>query len=285
MRHSRSLVVLASIASIIVGSSQRSLARPVGGTGLIDEAPELESSSITTPALSPVAPDERFFTSDHPNLNTWFYASSPPLIVPVDITRVFSRNGLNYSEILTGQPQLIITAYDVDFICPDPQCELDEVFLNGQPLGYLAGQSGVTSETVFNLDAGWFQSGALNDAHFNGSGVPSTPGQNEVQILVNVLGGSRDWRVKILSVELRVQAMRPAVLIHGIRNDSSAWDTFKTFIPGDLSLAYDVNKRGRTTANGKEIRDLLPDALTAFGVSKVNLIGHSKASSINYLAS
>ncbi|MBI3451194.1 MAG: hypothetical protein HY049_20055 [Acidobacteria bacterium] len=243
---------------------------------LPDDAPE----SLTVAAMptnpTGLADDERFATTDHPNLNVWFYASSPPLVVPIEVTRVFSKNGLDYPSLLTAVPQLVIRAYDVDSVCPDPVCEFDEVFLNGQFLGFLTGHSGRFSDSVFDLDPAWFSQGLPLDARFNGSGLPPSPGHNLVQVVVNVAGGSRDWKVQIVSVELRIRAMRPAVLIHGMRSDSSTWNTFKPFIPGDLSLAYDVGKHDLVTANAGRIMALVPSALTAFGTSRINLIGHSK---------
>ena len=66
-------------------------------------------------------------------------------------------------------------------------------------------------------------------------------------------------------------------MIHGILSDSSTWNTFKNFLPGDLSEAFNVGPTSSTMTNARLISDThLPAALTGFGVEKVNLIGHSK---------
>src|SRR6266850_6623449 len=103
-------------------------------------------------AIKAPAPDEVFGTYDGYNLDQYLGREQGPIVFPVYLTRVFSKNRRDYGDLLM-QPQLVIRAWDVDSFCGNAcngLCEIDNVYLNGNYLGRLSGATGTWSESRFD---------------------------------------------------------------------------------------------------------------------------------------
>jgi hypothetical protein len=80
--------------------------------------------------------------------------------------------------------QLSILNWDVDWDCSNPgYCERDEVYFNGQFIGYLTGANGEWSTSVFAIDPSLV--------------IPGPNGKNLIQIYVDVLNSYANWAVQI----------------------------------------------------------------------------------------
>ncbi|HEY3275921.1 MAG TPA: hypothetical protein VGJ94_04820 [Syntrophorhabdaceae bacterium] len=238
-----------------------------------------KNRSLPRGAVSGLQDDEVFGTYTGYNLDQYLFDSEGPIRFPINITRVISGSKNDYDRIIVGQPKLVLRVWDVDRACGGACsncCEVDTVYLNGHYIGTLDGATDSWSTFTFDIPVQWFEDGIVNDAAYNGSLLAPTPGENWITINIDTNCGGC-WAVQVDYGEIQVQAMRPAVLIHGIKSQANMWSTFKTFIPGGLSEAFDVNGDGDTFTNGMLIQNThLPHALTSFGVNKVNFIAHSK---------
>jgi len=237
------------------------------------------ASQILTQTGNNLAEDEIFGTYEGYNLDQYLFRDDGPILFPINITRVISKNKQGFRDLIVGQPQLVLRVWDVDASCGSACygcCEVDNVYINGRFLGTLDGANDSWSTCRFNIPVDWFQDGTIKDATYQGSGMDPIPGENWIQIDIDTVCGSC-WAVECDYGEIQVQSMRPAVLIHGIFSLPSMWDTFKTFIPGNLGEAFPVDGTGDTFDNGSLIRSThLPNAMKGFGVKKVNFITHSK---------
>ena len=220
--------------------------------------------------------DEIFGTYGGSDLDTYTRAADGPIDFDIEVDRVFSKNGLDFSYLLVGQPQLVLYVKDVDSQCPYPLCEVDLVYLNGHYIGTLTGANDTWNIVSFDIPIDWFSQGYVNTGIFH-DGLPPGKIANQVQIYVDVLGSQAKWGVKVDWAEIRIKGIRPAVLLNGIFGDATSWDQFKPFIPGDLSKAYSLPEVGTIEQNGDYInRAIIDNAKKIFGVGRVNIIAHSK---------
>lgn len=237
-------------------------------------------SAQTAKTTSGFEEDEIFRTDEGYNLDQYLFRSGSPIRFPINITRVFSKNKKDYAQLIVGQPELVLSVWDVDAVCGTACggcCEVDKVYINGNFVGVLKGANNSWTEFRFPIPVSWFEEGKVKDATYIWPGVDPAPGENWITIDIDTACGSC-WAVQCDYGKIEMKGMRPAVLIHGIRSDSQkTWTTFKQFIPGDLSEAFDVLPEGDTFVNSYSIRtNYLPSALQGFGVKKVNFICHSK---------
>ncbi|MBI3448824.1 MAG: alpha/beta hydrolase [Acidobacteria bacterium] len=236
-------------------------------------------SAHPTAALLAPTDEEVFGTYEGYNLDQYLTRDQGPIVFPIYVTRVYSKNRQEYGDIFAPWPQLVIWAFDVDTFCGnecDGLCEIDNVYLNGYYLGRLTGVDQTWTENRFDIPPTWFDEGKVVDALYNGPGVPPTPAQNWVAIDVDVQQVC-GWKVQVDSGAIWARGTRPSLLIHGIKSDSSTWNTFRTLLPGDISEAFNVSPTASTFENSELIADsYIPEMLTSFGVERINLVGHSK---------
>jgi len=233
--------------------------------------------------------DEIFGTYEEYNLDQYLYREEGPIRFPINITRVFSRDKTDYDELIIGQPQLVLRVWDVDAKCGpvcDGCCEVDNVYINGNFIGTLDGANESWSTVRFDIPIEWFQDGKIKDATYNDPGVAPTPGENWIEIDINTtpcyIDGDSCWAVQTDYGEIQVKGMRPAALIHGLNvnlvggGSPSSWNTFRTYIPGNVSEAYQLNGNGSVANNARIIENFIDQTLSGFGVKEINIIGHSK---------
>ncbi len=189
-------------------------------------------------------------------------------------------------------------AYDID----SDQGEVDEVYFNGHKIGTLQGSDGTWQENEFTIPIEWVKFPTAKGSAITGQMQPPVAAENEIQINIDTKG--EGWCASIDWAEIRLKAMAPLVLIHGIgANPQADWEE-KPGVAKELasmgipfehrieigpnntifSRVDDKDKviEGNATLLEREIYRIA----TSFGVQKVHIVGHSKGGldSRGYLA-
>lgn len=149
---------------------------------------------------------------------------------------------LKEQGVISHNVKLVMPAFEIDF----DQGEVDDVYFNGHKLGTLQGSDGTWQENEFTVTIEWIKFPTARGAvDLNGQMQPPVAAENEVQIDIDTRG--EGWCTSIDWAELRLQAMAPLVLIHGIgANPRAAWE----ILPGvtehltSLGIPFDSNGQG-----------------------------------------
>jgi pimeloyl-ACP methyl ester carboxylesterase len=247
--------------------------------------PAIGDAALLAAIGSNLDADERFGKHAGAPLDQYRFASAGQIVVDLPVTRVFTREDpvdTDWSQLIY-RAELVIRAFDVDaFPCETFCCESDFVTLNGQSLGQLEGKDGEWSTTRFELPPSLFQIGAVQTATFNGIGFAPTPGINQVVIDVDSNCGNQ-WGVLIDSVELQIEALRPTLLVHGLEDPGAVFSAFSQNFPGRLTALDEPIAITASQSRAERAIAAASDAdaaRTSFGVTKLNVLGHSNGALI-----
>jgi len=223
--------------------------------------------------VSGFAADELFFEGEDAWQDGYYFRDDLPggrLNFDIEVGRVLfrdkSRAGDRSRVIAPGTPiQLVLKVWDVDY----DRGEVDVVYFNGQPIGTLTGANDSWSTCIFTIPPD-----LLDDARFQGLQNDPEAVQNAVSIDVDVAG--EGWAVEVDWGQIQLHALRPIAFFHGILSSSGAWDTMRAQVPANNSEAFELGPKSSTEANGTVVTRSLQQLTRSFGVSKVNVVAHSK---------
>jgi len=247
------------------------------------------SGPMTAPLTSNHASDEVFGTYVGEDLDQYLFDSSSPLEFTIDVDRVFTRQSpalTDWNRLLISQPELVLRVYDVDESpCGRSCCEVDKVYLNDHYLGDLTGANNTWSVVRFEIPVQWFELGWVRTATYVGPGEAPVPGTNRVRIDIDT-ACDHDWAVECDFGELKMQAMRPALLLHGILSNGETWEDFQSVFLGGLTevdVPYPLDRAPNLGPNAFNAGLDLMEALRGFGVDRINLVGHSNGGLVAHL--
>lgn len=194
-------------------------------------APALAAHQGSAPTDPSQKDDEHFVEDVSPRLDTGCtFRSSAPLIFKVKIDRYVGELKPNGSNLLNNPSQLVankvisptvklvMPSYDVDFA----DGEVDRVIFNGYLLPKpLQGSNGTWYENEFDVPVEWVKFPDRGAAV--GEGFAPTPVENEIKIDIDT--NEQGWCTAIDWAEVKLKAMAPLLLIHGIgANPHDAWE-------------------------------------------------------------
>jgi hypothetical protein len=192
--------------------------------------------TLSGPRSSPFNPPDKdvFLTDASPGLDTGCtFNTSPlnPLKIDIAVDRFVGEvdaNGflvdpapLISGGIIPANVEVILPAYDVDFNGTPPP-ERDEVFFNGQSLGFLTGDNNVWKLNSFRID--------IRKVKFPARPVPGsqpTPVNNRLQINIDTLGTGRwctqaDWVAILLPIRPNLALDLEVISGNPVRSDDGA---------------------------------------------------------------
>jgi pimeloyl-ACP methyl ester carboxylesterase len=256
------------------------------------------SPSRSSPIPTPTPTDTHFVADEGPGLDTGCrYRSAGSLKFTVSVTRYVGQVGgdgtlsnaqaLVNNGVVSANATLSMPAFDVDFNATPPAPyypERDRILFNGHPVG--------------DLNSGAYLNGENNRWRVNDITVPieyvrfaqrgphggePTPGQNEIEILVdqaNVPSGTDVWCTAIDWAAIKFDALAPVVMIHGNGESGAFWDRLNFTRPfQQAGVPYDNSISVPTTFIAENARTLageIPRVAREFGTKHIHIVAHSK---------
>ena len=243
--------------------------------------------------LNSVPADELFIADTGGELDQYLYRSSSPLKFNIPITRYFGETANGFlvyvqtlitNKVVTEKAKLTLQVCDVDddYAGSDYIKEIDYIVVNGYQLDKtLSSGNGRWNSNTFDVPIEWLKFPASP-----GSGSTAlTPAQNEIEILIGQGNSDLVWAVEVDWGILEVSGIRPVVFVHGLLGSASTWSFFSAqldsyeipyFLPGQGGANDPISETGCIEYNGTAINTVVNEVLKNFGVTKVNLVTHSK---------
>ncbi len=246
------------------------------------------SGPRTSPFNPPTGTDHSFFSDSGPKLDTGcIFRSQGPIFYSVEIERVAGElkadgtlkdaAALVAAGLLSPTAKLIMPAYDVDSSASFPGVapERDQVFFNGEAVGFLAGVNNTWKLNTFEIPIA-----KVKFAQRGANGSSPTPGVNTVRIDIDTANANETWCTSIDWGSQSFKAMSPIILVHGNNSDGGFYERqgFTSFLRA-RHLLYDNSISMPTdsiAAHGNLLNNLIPGIVKSFGVDSVHVIVHSK---------
>ncbi|MDB4894814.1 MAG: hypothetical protein JWN15_1076 [Firmicutes bacterium] len=235
-------------------------------------------------------PADEVFIADHDSfsdLDQYLFADRSPYRFWIPITRYYGEvdaNGhlkspakLIKNKLLPAKALLALRVYDVDddYQGTAHQPERDIVYVNGHELDRPLSSGNDTWPTLtYEVPIEWLKFPQPGDL-----GVLPVPALNEISIEIDKLnGGSLIWGVQADWGAILLPAVRPVALVNGILSGKGAWDQFQPFLDeiGIPSERVAVGGWSSIDTNAQTLLQELPKVEQKFGVSRLNVIAHSK---------
>lgn len=242
--------------------------------------------SGSSPFAPPNATDKLLVVDTGSGLDTGCtYRSGGPLMIQVPIKRVVGQtntigelldpNALKAAGLISNHAKLTLPVFDIDV-----PSEVDHVYFNGHFLGALNGSNGQWTPNTFQVPIEWVRFG-----FFDGTG--NVPGQNTVEIRIDVNSPGESWCMSVDWVQLQFDAVAPIALVHGIAAQGEpCWysvDGVPASIPDyfySLGVPFryqiDLQPNGSPQLNGLLLGGKLDQIASGFGTKELHLIVHSK---------
>lgn len=266
------------------------LAAGVASASDRDQPPPLHAKSIapkntTSNIAPPVESDTTFVVNSGSGLDTGCtFRSGGPLVITLKIPRVLSDTIANLVAKggLGATARIFFPAYDVDYdgggstIPP----ERDLISLNGTNIDNAAG----VGPYLNGYNNAWYLNEFKVPVGLLNFGSAGTPGDNVLQIDIDTASGSdENWCTGIDWVAVTIEAPVPALLLHGFLSDGpGAWAGGGVLQglndDGVQNSGSDISIGGFDSIadNAGDIKSKIAAYKQAWGIKRVQLIGHSK---------
>ena len=212
------------------------------------------AATASGPRTSPFDPPstDTFVTDAGPGLDTGCtFNDDPnhPLVIDIVIDKfVGDVDGSGHlanpaplvsAGIIPATVDVIMPAYDVD-VNGSPPPESDQVFLNGESLGFLTGDNNIWKLNTFSVD--------IRKIKFPSRPAPGgtvTPVTNRIQINIDTLSSGRwctaiDWTALVIPVRPKLALELKVIAGNKIRQNTGA-ATIDTIYQQDFDAACNVN--------------------------------------------
>ncbi len=300
---------VAQVSSLSPHTGPGDLPVPVGPAPAVDEgiagsrglsdvadpppAPELGGSCSTSPFAPPdTDEDDTVFVVDcGAGLDTGCtFRSGGPLVIQLPIGRYLGEtNGdgtlafpatMHANHIVSLFAKLRLPAYDVDFTGSSEDCspERDRISINGHSLGFLTGANNIWKLNEFEIPI-WYLKFPSASGPFGGS---PTPAMNEIRIDIDTGNSLECWCTAIDWVSVKIDAMAPIMLLHGVNADSSSWSDVASYLDSKMivhsNALWPINNdpAGSIVANGGALSGWIPSIARMVGAKSAHMVCHSK---------
>jgi pimeloyl-ACP methyl ester carboxylesterase len=225
----------------------------------------------TTPPSPPEKTDQIFIQNSGAAFGgPCRFNTTGPLVFDLPVDRVYGdKDKLLAQHLLPKHARLTIAFWDID--------------LGGGERDVFNNKAVRPDQATAGWTCGWEAQTFLvdtKDVNFATDGGPGTSpqvGHNEVRIDIDVANVQK-WCTAIAYATLEIEGPRPVVLVHSIFNDANIWNTTwkprldDSGIPNSTELRMSLASRA---GDANQIRTVVGDAKTRFGVKKVNLVAYS----------
>jgi triacylglycerol esterase/lipase EstA (alpha/beta hydrolase family) len=248
------------------------------------------------------------FPPDATNDSTFVTCSSPihvnfgfgtPMNIDIPVSRVVGDvQAMTLAGFLGPQATIKIPAihcpYNDDFGVGEAHLPMDEVKINGHPIGFLQPGNAVLNVSP-GLCTGWSLTSLqvplqyLNFPTNTDPNSPPVPAINRIEIDVDTLHQTPEfvgWDTQVDWAEISFIVPRPILLVHGILSSSATWFplwynqlTLAKVPFYAVSLPGGIPGHGGTLSietNAQVIGDTIQLMKRQFGVDMVNIAAHSK---------
>lgn len=256
------------------------------------------SARRSSPIPTPTPTDTLFVVDEGAGLDTGcHYRSAGSLKFSVSVKRYVGEVGgdgtlanpqaLVSNGVVSANATLTMPAFDVDFnAAPAPPYypERDRILFNGHPVGDLDAGAYLTGESdKWRVNSITVPIEYVRFAHKGPRGGEPTPGENEIEILIdqaNVPSGTDVWCTAIDWAAIKFDALAPVVMIHGNGESGAFWDRLNFTRPFQQKMIpYDNSISLPTTlivSNAGTLATEVPRVAREFGTKHVHLVTHSK---------
>lgn len=250
-----------------------------------DNTPQMSQSCPTSPIAAPEQNDTTFVVDCGSGLDTGCtFRNGGPLVFNVKVNRfVGDVTKLKSNHLISETATLKMPAFDVDFFGGGQGVnpERDRVSFNGHvvPTEFLQGDNNVWRLNEFSVPIEW-----MNFPSDPGRGNSVTPADNIIRIDIDTANTDLVWCTAIDWAALKIEVVRPIVMVHGILSDGGAWNKpgFSWLnklnglgIPNN-GTALSMGNLDSIGNNAAKIATEVAIAKQRWGVDKVNLVCHSK---------
>ncbi|MCO5204717.1 MAG: hypothetical protein M9928_06785 [Anaerolineae bacterium] len=290
----RIFLLLFALVIVISGAAEATRAQSPSfptATELSQRGNDNQHTALSSSPFTPPDASDSLFVVDYGGgLDTGCtFADGSPLEIELNVTRyvgevdgdgyLVNPNQLINDGILAPTITVMMPAYDIDYVSPDPDIppERDLVQFNTSSLGFLTGSNNVWKLNTFQIpiDEIKFPEAAPRNASI-------TPRTNLITVDIDILGGgwctAIDW-VAIKPASSDGLAWRPVLFAHGIFSNGSIWSNIWRPNLDALNIknhAIDMGACDSIQNNSAEIGTEVAIMRDMYGVDKIHLVGHSK---------
>jgi triacylglycerol esterase/lipase EstA (alpha/beta hydrolase family) len=218
------------------------------------------------------------------------FRSGGPLTIQLQIKRYLGEtNGdgtlaypytMNANKVVSLYAKLRLPAYDVDFTGSTEDCspERDRISINGHSLGFLTGSNNIWKLNEFKIPIEYLKFSSAPGAY----GSLPAAAMNEIKIDVDTGNSLECWCTAIDWVSVKIDAMAPIMLLHGVNANSSSWDDVAAYLNGKMIVHSNTiwpisnGAAGTIAANGNALSQWIPNIAKMVGAKTAHMVCHSK---------
>lgn len=232
--------------------------------------PELRS----TPPRPVLYYDAGIFRHEEPApVRTWGARTS--YTATINVSRYYGNQQERARQMELGlMPKYAILSIlagdcDINAVGVGEAPEIDRVFFNGRELGILTGKDDAWILNTFRVPC----------QEVNFPSAPGEIGENQLEIIVDSGNSVKTWYLDQIYQTLDIPAPWPVLLVHGWTTDDQAMGNLQGLLSqiyGLPSELADVPMENSPQKNGELLEEQLEMFTASYGVSKFNLVAHSK---------
>ena len=218
--------------------------------------------------------DDGIFSHEEPfPVRTW--GPSTSYTADINVTRYYGNQQERNRQIQLGlMPKyatLSILAGDCDVHATrlDTAPEIDIVYFNGREVGILDGENDLWILNTFLIPC----------QEVNFPSAPGEIGKNKLEILVDTANKERTWYLDQQYQYLDISGPWPIFLVHGWTTNTRAMATIQNLVSQHFGIPSELGEAPMDNSprtNGKLLASQLDTFTASYGVSKFNVIAHSK---------